>query len=353
MSIPRGTPKGVDSAAALQESQLRRIAALERAAGSGGGGSGDGTQGPQGPQGPAGEDGEDGATGPQGPQGEQGPPGSGGDFDGDHVLTGDPGDPPEEWAVGQLLYDGWEDTAGDAGPHDHDNYLPLTGGTLTGDLAVNGKINVGGDFSVTGINVEAAYVRHADGDYSWPSISFQNDMQAGFYLAGPQKVGLRGDLQVDRHKIRLKGGKTPSSIYNYDGGDDRTVLRLVAGGDHVSHGAMVSLYGGDDAVAPHTVRFHTNNKTTFELNADQSARLYGDLQVDGTITGTLAFGITEGIDTADVLDRAEVATMPVVDDDSVTTTDADADGLTVNEVVTALLAKVKELSARIEELEGA
>jgi hypothetical protein len=293
MSIPRGTPKGVDSAAALQESQLRRIAALERAAGSGGGGSGDGTQGPQGPQGPAGEDGEDGATGPQGPQGEQGPPGSGGDFDGDHVLTGDPGDPPEEWAVGQLLYDGWEDTAGDAGPHDHDNYLPLTGGTLT------------------------------------------------------------GDLQVDRHKIRLKGGKTPSSIYNYDGGDDRTVLRLVAGGDHVSHGAMVSLYGGDDAVAPHTVRFHTNNKTTFELNADQSARLYGDLQVDGTITGTLAFGITEGIDTADVLDRAEVATMPVVDDDSVTTTDADADGLTVNEVVTALLAKVKELSARIEELEGA
>jgi hypothetical protein len=99
-----------------------------------------------------------------GTQGPQGPPGSGG--------------------------------SGDAGPHDHD-YLPLAGGTVTGDLTVDGKLNVGGDFSVTGIDVAAGYVRHADGDYSWPSISFQNDMQAGFYLAGPQKVGLRSDLTVD------------------------------------------------------------------------------------------------------------------------------------------------------------
>jgi hypothetical protein len=36
----------------------------------------------------------------------------------------------------------------------------------------------------------------------------------------------------------------------------------------------------------------------------------------------------------------------------VATTDVDVESLTVNEVVTALLAKVKELSARIEELEG-
>jgi hypothetical protein len=35
--------------------------------------------------------------------------GSSGVYDGEHVLTGDPDFPPEEMAVGQLLYDGVED----------------------------------------------------------------------------------------------------------------------------------------------------------------------------------------------------------------------------------------------------
>ena len=44
----------------------------------------DGQPGAEGPQGP---------QGPEGPEGPEGPPGSGGDFDGDHVLTGDPDQP--------------------------------------------------------------------------------------------------------------------------------------------------------------------------------------------------------------------------------------------------------------------
>ena len=62
--------------------------------------------------------------------------GDGGTFYGDHVVTGDPFiDPPPNWEYGQLLFDGYdEDPTGgsDAGPHDHADYLPLAGGTLTG-----------------------------------------------------------------------------------------------------------------------------------------------------------------------------------------------------------------------------
>ena len=38
-----------------------------------------------------------------------------GGFDGEHVLTGDPAYPPEELAVGQLLYDGVEINDGTSG----------------------------------------------------------------------------------------------------------------------------------------------------------------------------------------------------------------------------------------------
>ena len=72
--------------------------------------------------------------------------GGGGTFDGDHVLTGDVDNPPEELAVGQLMWDGVEGGgsggSGDGGgPHDHD-YLPLEGGTLTGDLQVDGTVKL-------------------------------------------------------------------------------------------------------------------------------------------------------------------------------------------------------------------
>ena len=203
--------------------------------------------------------------------------GDGGTFYGDHVVTGDPFiDPPPNWEYGQLLFDGYdEDPTGgsDAGPHDHD-YLPLAGGTLTGDLQVDGQIlgRKGGQTS--------------------PSYSFAGDTEGlGFYASVPDQW-----------------------------------LRFTTGG-------------------------------LWRLEVSESlVHVKPDLQVNGTITDVngpvRSFAVADGIDTADVLDRAETAAMPVVDDKSVATTDAEVESLTVNEVVTALLAKVKQLSAEIEELKG-
>ena len=264
--------------------------------------------------------------------------------------------------------------------HDHDEfthdhaYLPLTGGTLAGDLAVNGQINVGADFSVKGIDVKAGYVRHADGDYSWPSISFQTDMQAGFYLAAPQKVGVRQNLQVDGDlavtgKLDVANELTVSHMP----GDDTASLVMDSGRD----GGYVSFtcnrdsgFGLPQVQESEALKIVVGSDVRMVLRADRYTKIWGDADVsEGLVVGTDlwakgkithgptktpvgVFVVADRIDTRDVLERAETATMPAPDEEGVAATDADGEGLTVNEVVTALLLKLKELSARIEELEG-
>ena len=71
--------------------------------------------------------------------------GDSGSFDGEHVLTGDPENPPAGLDAGQLLWDGVEGgsgSGGGGGPHDHDEYLPLEGGTVTGDVRVDGTVKL-------------------------------------------------------------------------------------------------------------------------------------------------------------------------------------------------------------------
>jgi hypothetical protein len=68
----------------------------------------------------------------------------------------------------------------------------------------------------------------------------------------------------------------------------------------------------------------------------------GDLTVNGTINGTVAFNLADDTDVVAVLDRAANG------HDGVATTDVKA--LSVNEVVTALMLKVKQQSEQIAEL---
>ena len=97
------------------------------------------------------------------------------------------------------------------------------------------------------------------------------------------------------------------------------------------------------------------NARTDDIEVTAAPNLYltsnGNVRYTTFQAAPKTFNIAEGVDTADVLDRAETATMPVVDDEGVATTDAEVESLTVNEVMTALVLKVKELSARVSQLE--
>ena len=296
--------------------------------------------------------------------------------------------------------------------------LPLSGGTVTGDLKVAGnsdlKINVPADFwrKESGIVFGAeGMVGGTQGAYatSMTSNGYRNASNKWTSMLRDGKVGAtqidllptgafnvrasadhptgsdhtpelrfsvnlgltraHGDLKADGN-ITTGAGKKVNFGGNWDGGRvynsasaGREFLKI---GESADGGAQVMLYGNGDRIGndhsstetpyPGGATIFTGGSLTALFHNNNNTKLYGDLQANGTITDengpVRSFAIAEGIDTADVLDRAETATMPVLDDEGVATTDAEVESITVNEVVTALLAKVKELSARIEELEG-
>ena len=418
--------------------------------------------------------------------------GGGGTFEGEHVITGDPTDPAmfDEVAVGQLLYDGVEDTgggnggieeapsdgkqyarqdeswsevvgSGGGGPHDHSEYaavehahdefthdhaeyLPLTGGTLTGpgNLQVDGEVGIGTASPKTPLGIVAANklgssfkgtiegegVRVAQSDYtagnyvSLVESSYQDDWDSPSVRIGAMFDGGGSQLSFGTTNAYASGITNEALVITSQGDvrvtDDLTIASYAQRGLVIDRTANPNVQGLVELKPSYeagvtTADIKVDDNVVARFRGDKFARLYGDaqvdgkitlrtgggansgnvaigfdgidnmgiyssasgsgymrfgvagtqqfaikdaevvvnynLRVDGTINGTLAFGIAEGIDTGDVLERAETATMPApVDDEGVAT--ADAEIITVNEVMTAMLAKIKELSAEIEEL---
>jgi len=252
---------------------------------------------------------------------------------------------------------------GDAGPHDHD-YLPLSGGTLTGDLTVDGTVatsNPGSEgapaFTSTLYPTTGMYT-HAEG------VFFAVDGHWRFG-AWADRVGIRHDLRVDGQTLAqsgtaaLPGIAFTSSAWSGFYYDASTIHTSVQGQSRLQVGVAGTKVTGDLQVDGQ-VSFGVTSAGDWPLKLYDGSPTYfhgigvgvnsltfhvGESLAAELGPGGWAFGITEGIDTRDVLERAETATMPAPEE-------AGVDGLTVNEVVTALLLKVKELSADIKELKG-
>jgi hypothetical protein len=338
--------------------------------------------------------------------------GGGGSAGGGEVLTGDPFDPPADWAVGQLLYDGVEDT-GDGSAGGSIQYHSIGTSGVTGieatevDLPIvdvyGGPLVVGQKYAVSSegsfrfgvgatsfvtqtVNINGspaveclAYKTFIDNERFMVSASRSwncDDANPTVTVVASCSAGSMQTFNAGERRANVTF--TPMQSSGGGGGDagphDHDYLPLAGGtvagnltvdGDitaRVGGSADAPAYGFADMPGAGMFAHKSNNWLRFAVDGEVQMRIDPDrvtvwkgLRVEGTFNpvGGTAFGITEGIDTADVLDRAETATMPVIDDEGVATTDAEVDSITVNEVVTALLAKVKELSAEIEELKGA
>ena len=183
--------------------------------------------------------------------------GGGGSFEGEHVLTGDPTDPAVIDLVdeGQLLFDGVEGGSGgggDGGPHDHDEYalvehdhdeyLPLVGGTLTGDLIVDGKLVLDGTWDGAKLSNHPSPVReilsiggttgggsqinlYGPDDESTPGhVYIYTGGVAAARFDNEQHARLYGNLQVDGYFRALGNARidgvihSPGTYANSDGG---------------------------------------------------------------------------------------------------------------------------------------
>jgi hypothetical protein len=224
---------------------------------------------------------------------------------------GDKGDPGKDGADGKDGKDGLPGADGkdgaDAGdsPHDHDDYLPLAGGTVTGDLTVDGTAKLS-------INEPSNY----------------------------RYLGMSGVVFIEGYGCfgRMLAGTTSIASNGYPN----------AQGNWTSFGvqdANGSLYGATQIDLAPTGRFDVRVETSFPTGS--STRPDSQFMVTEAGPTFRAMPSTRTVD--DVLGRAETAAFPPEDDEGVAMMDGH-DEVPLFEVMSALLAKVKQQSEQIAEL---
>jgi hypothetical protein len=335
---------------------------------------------------------------------------SGPDTTGDHdhedylVLEGDPTDPTilAVWEEGQLLFDGEQGSNGVDGPHTHTDYIRITGGTMIGDLSFSSSTGVLSPSRIYSLKNDlnprsGLVVRSSDDDNSARLVMYgggdplsagtamlkMGDYESQEWTSAGTTIGrdltVGGDASIGGH-ISIVGDTTLDGNIDISGdiyGDVTFVERLPVEGEDAVYSSDVTIKGSAERGFAIDLRENANIDalvrllSSYSYDDNSTLKNYLDVRVgDGepessvarfredkiveihgqVIAPNIRFGIPNGIDTSDILDRAETATMPDLNDEDVV---ASGDGLiTVNEVMAAMLAKIKELSARIEELEG-
>ena len=140
------------------------------------------------------------------------------------------------------------------------DYLPLTGGTLTGDLQVNG-------------NTQSWSIKNGNGNLSAPSYSFYNDPTTGLFRQAEGVLGVAGDLRAFSDLqvggvIKAKGnGGQGAPSYGFDGDTEG-----------------LGLYGSTGA-GSQWLRLTADGVWRVQIDAAK-VTVRPDLQVDGNLVST-------------------------------------------------------------------
>jgi len=243
---------------------------------------------------------------------------------------------------------------GGGGPHNHAEYLPLEGGTLSGDLVVDGVASL----QSFGVELEVGCYG-IEGHAGNPAFSSVLDPTTGMYVSSPGRLHftLAGTDALHMNEYGMYLART---VYGVDGTSSypgfsfnsapNTGFYLVAAGTSGVAGDLQV----DGYMQAATFRITSPPETSAQPNTYVDATGYL-FRTDWT-PSRMAFAPSKLTRDSDVLERAETATLPPeikTDEDGNQTNTAEVeahDTVELFDVVTALLAKVKQLSAEIEEL---
>jgi len=186
-----------------------------------------------------------------------------------------------------------------------DGFLPLSGGTVTGDLQVNGtatatrfqiptndadnvvlKTYLASGYQLMQLQVGASWMEIAGPDSSGRpnTISMNTANSIAVRFDNNQNTRLYGDLQVDGH-ITTGAGKAVYFGGNWDGarifnttaaGREYMIYGNVAGG-----GTQMTMYGPGDSSTAGNLYLYSGGAITARFDKNKDTKLYGDLQVDG------------------------------------------------------------------------
>ncbi len=252
-------------------------------------------------------------------------------------------------------------------------------GTLTG-------LQVGGDLTIDGVTTTTGLIARANGSSSAtnPNIIFGDDgvnAQTGFYRNstgaiqvacegqpvarfGLEQLALYNDLQVDG-LINGRLGSIPADFWRPSENGIVFTSHGLASGSQGSFRQSITCNGYRNINNLWT-SMGTDQVGATEIDLSPTGYFYvraaSDFPTGSALAPPVRFTVSELGPTFrampsttrtvdDILERAETAEFPPEDDEGVATMDGH-DEVPLFEVVTALLAKVKELSAEIEELKG-
>ena len=266
---PQG-PKGQDGTVSFDQLTPAQLDMLKGPKGDKGETGAQGPQGPQGIQGPKGEKGDTGAaftydmftpeqlealTGPQGPKGDKGDTGAQG-IQGPVGPKGDKGDTGPEGPQGPV---GPQGPKGDTGEVPQDvatktyvseqltNYLPLSGGTMTGPITYNQPSEYGFPNTILKLNEGASLDKYITYVKNSKRGAIRVETEEDFEVTNRNSEGLKIDLTLSTPSLIPT---TSSPKYNLgdktyrfnnlycnnlsDGTTTKTMTELLSGGNYTS-----------------------------------------------------------------------------------------------------------------------